>query len=537
MICVFGFCGKDKHLAIQWANWVDELGGVRGHDCLLVYQQGEKPDGVLQPLQHAFRKVWALECYDDASTWPAGPNIMWQIAAQQIQCPKPKNKPWPYPDRQPWLWMEPDAIPLSPRWMDEIEHDYIQGGKAFMGDLVNAFTAGDPTVTPHMSGIGVYPEQIVNYTDRFNGLEGEAWDTYFARDFLHNFHQTKLIHHLFWEKRDPNTAPSFNTEQDLLKIRPEAVIYHRVKDSTKLISMLREKMFAVDKSGLSRGLTSSSIVGSNPTCEHRTIHCYYEPTQDIDETEQRKLIDIWKTEWTAHGWNPVVLNESDAAKHPLCNRARIIFNSFPTINPKGYDMGCWLRYMAVSAAGGGWMSDYDVLPLKMDVSVKGLTFFSGNENDPNIPCLVYGEKSDYDALITFLLLSQNDGKHHSDMIALRTLDLPYENQMNVKEYGEDGWSNGVAVHYSTHAMSKANRMPKSKNIPASLMLSKGTGSSVQVDPEKEAMRAELEKLRAQVGSPPSTKSAVKPKRTAAEQAVIDTRMAKARAGRNKLATV
>lgn len=549
MLAILPFCGADKAAAIRLTEWIEELGGVSRHECMIVMQEGQNPNGVIEPLKRAFARVYVLPCYDEKPGWPQGANVLWQTTVQVLCAARQTLKPTkpgevrlktrPYPDAQPFLWLEPDAIPLRASWLDDIEKEYAEceaNGKAFMGDEVNASTADDPSVSLHMSGIAVYPAKVISYTNKFNQLDREAFDTFFSNDFLRATQFTKLVHHRFWESRNPQVAPLFETEADLAKIRPEAVIYHRVKDSARLIEMLRKKC-GIDKSGSSHGdHTPAYVAGSNPA--PATIYCYYEAAEKIDAAEQLKLIEIWKSEWRAHGWNPVVLHESDAQRHPLFNRAKATFAQFPSVNPVGYDLGCWLRWLAVSACGGGWMSDYDVLPLDMShVNSKGLTFFSGNANDPNIPCLVYGEKCDYDALITFFLLSTHDDLHHSDMVALRTLDIPFTNLLNVKEYGEPGWAAGVAIHYSTHSMTKANQMPKSRFIGGPRNIPAVPAPVAQVDPEKEAMRAELEKLRAQVRLPLAAaalkrgrpmKTSPKSKETR-EQMLA--RMARVRAGR------
>jgi hypothetical protein len=135
----------------------------------------------------------------------------------------------------PWFWMEPDAVPLVPEWLDKIEDEYLAAKKPFMLDKV---------ITPtrsHNSGVGVYPGRVRDYTIRLWELSNIPWDVFLAEEFTPFTHHTNLIHDKFyrvWE--DPNSGPPiFPDAASLSIIEPGAVLFHRNKDGS-LMDRLRE---------------------------------------------------------------------------------------------------------------------------------------------------------------------------------------------------------------------------------------------------------------------------------------------------------
>ncbi len=92
------------------------------------------------------------------------------------------------------------------------------------------------------------------------------------------------------------------------------------------------------------------------------VYTYYMPVAGLwDESSQRKLIDVWARSWAKQGWEPIVLNEGDAVKHPRYKEFKQKFWSLPTEYGHDYEGACFMRYAAMSACGGGMMVDYDVI--------------------------------------------------------------------------------------------------------------------------------------------------------------------------------
>lgn len=92
------------------------------------------------------------------------------------------------------------------------------------------------------------------------------------------------------------------------------------------------------------------------------VYTYYKQVPGLwSDDSQRKLLDVWARSWTKAGWNPVILGEEDAQKHPRYEELKGRYWNLPSPYGHDYDGGCFLRWAAVAAAGGGLMVDYDVI--------------------------------------------------------------------------------------------------------------------------------------------------------------------------------
>lgn len=212
MLIAIAYCRKDREQADALSGWLHELGPFN-HDLLTVRDYRTKPVEFT-----GFRSQKEIIVRDPVDTWPAGPNASFSAAGKYIE----------YKAKQPWLWLEPDAIPLRKEWIDLIEQEYLASGKPFMGARVEV-----PNVPVHMSGVGVYPARLSHHAGLAYQTVETAWDVTAAQQIVPQAHFTNLIQHQ-WK------APSFESWADVEKrIRPEAVIFHANKDGS-LIQLLRE---------------------------------------------------------------------------------------------------------------------------------------------------------------------------------------------------------------------------------------------------------------------------------------------------------
>ncbi|CAE7267339.1 gly-3, partial [Symbiodinium sp. KB8] len=78
---------------------------------------------------------------------------------------------------------------------------------------------------------------------------------------------------------------------------------------------------------------------------------------------------------------------------------------------KMYDYHCYMRYLAMAEAGGGWMSDYDVIPtwFPPDTDLPNDGRFTSYQN--HVPALLSGRQDEwYRMADTLLTLAVSKGK-------------------------------------------------------------------------------------------------------------------------------
>lgn len=274
MLLVLNFCHTDRDVALKLLQWCGELQCGAKHDLLLhCSQQIRRTDQHLEleelAKKHFLSVSIASPPTEDERGWPHSPNHGWMSALQIVREKIMK----------PWLWLEPDATPLTKECFDVIDAEYVRVNppptamvktdvKPMFGTKQRAaqppprtfpFMGAEVTSPAHrMSGVAVYPAQVVSFLhkrllsdlvavrSRFGAEMGpreEAFDSYFAAEILPYVHFTPMIQNIHLVSRDPDIAPTFPTMDSLSLLDPSAVLFHRCKDGS-LIDRLREKISA-----------------------------------------------------------------------------------------------------------------------------------------------------------------------------------------------------------------------------------------------------------------------------------------------------
>lgn len=232
------FHNGDLDAARRLIGWIRVLGKV-DTTCVLLRDARMKDDGGMKLLtKQAFTSVEELRpphALPD-ERWPVGANWMFETALKHMA------------DRGAFLWLEPDCgIKDDPTWFSQIDAAYRSSSKLFMGTIVHA---KDSKLTEkHLNGIAVYPARAIDF---FRGIDQRrhiAWDITTGPAILNETQDTPLIQHYWGEPNLPPTFVPFRGMDDpknaltLDFIKPEAVIFHRVKDDS-LLKLLRERHLA-----------------------------------------------------------------------------------------------------------------------------------------------------------------------------------------------------------------------------------------------------------------------------------------------------
>jgi hypothetical protein len=239
LLCVVPYCSKDVDQARQLLHWIGVLSPKLAPHCCLMAADSLVPHEIKVELGNLakgifhFAETAVVNVPLDVTGWPKASNAMFRIASQHVhECFK-----------LPFLWLEPDCIPLRPSWLDELAVAYNACPKRFMGAMI---ASNQPPLPPlHMAGCAVYPNDATRDMAQFTTTEA-PWDIANAPYVVPRAYPTPLIQHVWGEPGLPPvfkevkeaTDPVNTVTLDLL--RPDAVLFHRVKGSS-LIDLLRKK--------------------------------------------------------------------------------------------------------------------------------------------------------------------------------------------------------------------------------------------------------------------------------------------------------
>lgn len=151
-----------------------------------------------------------------------------------------------------------------------------------------------------------------------------------------------------------------------------------------------------------------NIYDFDPSDPRPVMNTFYQQSSNSHDLD---ALAVWKFAWSKAGWNPRVLNLGHAQTHPDYEWAvQNIDNVIPLDDPKDeYNKSWLLRHFAMSAMGGGWMSDYNTLPTDMEGAMYGGSNFPNNgvftsyTHESFAPAIAVGTANEWDRISKALI--------------------------------------------------------------------------------------------------------------------------------------
>lgn len=315
MLLVVPYCKKDFELASRLAGWMAVLGPYPKHQLLLVQQVGAP---TVSFVDSGFSSISTIPVTDSGAPWPAGCNASFRAAGKQIE----------YGQKRPWLWCEPDSVPMRDGWLDEIEAEYLACGKPFLGDFIVPPKNSDPKYIPHISGMSVYPPNLMQLAGEiYHAYDNIPFDIIAGPQILAQAKQSELLFHVWQGPSQPGLAPFTSwsdVEQKILARRPKCALFHSDKTGT-LLQLLRERRKEGDEkcaapvttcseevlppspSALSTQAASSAEPTSQPESSAESLrggeYVYKSAKEIYDTLAYQKFAQTLQTPWAIKEWS------------------------------------------------------------------------------------------------------------------------------------------------------------------------------------------------------------------------------------------
>jgi len=228
VLVILAVCHRDTAQARALLSWIGELDGTLPQHEFTLITSSLVPQDDQVALQDLARRVFPQTTHLHQTTPDERNNVTAATALFRIAL-----LDWVERHRQvPFLWLEPDCVPICSGWIDQIEAAYRAGGKAFMGCVY-------PYPNSHMNGCGVYPSNARMFNRFLIADSQRTFDNDHPELTLRHTLDTPLIRRMLADTATA-TPMSFPDAANLSVIPNGCVLFHGCKDGT-LIERLRER--------------------------------------------------------------------------------------------------------------------------------------------------------------------------------------------------------------------------------------------------------------------------------------------------------
>ena len=168
--------------------------------------------------------------------------------------------------------------------------------------------------------------------------------------------------------------------------------------------------------------SNSSQLASKNESERPIMNTFFEPVDDNHDHLLAQLV-VWTKAWEDAGWETKVLTLQDAKRHAFFNRYKKSFDKTNQVDD--YNRMGFYRWLAMSVSGGGWMSDYDTMPLYSNPS-DSLTLPNDGQftsYQRHVPSLLAGDNGEWERMARKMydMIEKHGGKPYSDSLALNDI--------------------------------------------------------------------------------------------------------------------
>lgn len=168
MVAVLPFIPKELEQVKSFLRRSNQLAGQIPRTIFLLPFKGIDTSEIRKEAEAAFSQVgFILDSEGVTSDWQgrqqmrsaAGPNSLFRQAAWHFYLKK----------IGPWLWLEPDCWPQTERWFYDLEREYFDAMKPFMGVKM-----GLPSGNEYVNGVAVYPWNAIQYAPLL--VQSSMWE-------------------------------------------------------------------------------------------------------------------------------------------------------------------------------------------------------------------------------------------------------------------------------------------------------------------------------------------------------------------------
>lgn len=257
MSVVIGFVEREIPRVLQLLAHMATLSGRIDRTLYLLPCKGVRSEEITKAAQLAFVDVQLIDDNEGVtSDWrsddkvrdAAGPNSLFRQAAWFFFLKR---------DLGPWLWLEPDCVPLSPDWCDRLEQAYRASGKPFLGTVMH-WKQGGTAPDAYLNGVAVYPQNAIALAPEL--VTRTMWEQFPEKEIAFDIaggnavhrqaHATDLIQLEYRGDGEPSA-------------RPGAVLFHGDR-SGKLLEEISRKEGDAQCSPDPIPVTSNGAVKSEP---------------------------------------------------------------------------------------------------------------------------------------------------------------------------------------------------------------------------------------------------------------------------------